>query len=101
MMLGRYRQQPGEKRKRGLDYDDFLESAEIVTGATPDVSPVTDTPFVVDGVVVDPAGKEFAYFASGGEAGQTYAVTFTVTTNGNQIRKDTVEFDVEEDEDNG
>lgn len=98
MILGRYRQQPGEKRKRGLDYDDFLESAEVVTLAVPTVSPTTDTPFVVDGVVIDPAGKLFAYFASGGEAGQTYSVEFTVTTNGNQIRKDTVEFDVEDDE---
>jgi hypothetical protein len=75
-----------------------LEAAEIVTLVEPVVTPVTTPPFLVEGVVIDPAGKEFGYFATGGVAGETYAVEFTVSTNGNQVRQDTVEFDVEEDE---
>lgn len=98
MILGRYRQQPGERRKRGIDYTDFLEAGEILTNATAAISPTTDTPLVVDGIVIDPDGSEFAYFVSGGEHGVSYSVEFTLTTNGGQTKKDTVEFDIEEDE---
>lgn len=99
MILGRYRQQPGERRKRGVDYTDFLEDSEEVTNVTASVSPTTDTPFVISNIAIDPEeGKEWIYFAEGGEHGETYAVEFTVTTNGGQIKQDTVEFDVEEDE---
>lgn len=98
MILGRYRQQPGERRKRGIDYDDFLETGEVITDVAASVSPTTDTPLVIDGIVVDPDGKEFAYFTSGGEAGISYSVEFAVDTNGNQLKRDTVEFDIEEDE---
>jgi len=98
MILGRYVQQPGERRKRGIDYHDFLEPGEIITNVTAAVSPTTDTPLVVSGVVIDPDGTEFAYFVSGGENGVSYSVEFTLTTNGSQTKQDTVEFDIEEDE---
>ncbi len=98
MNLGRYRQQPGERRKKGIDYDDFLESDELITDVSVEVSPATGTPFVIDDIVIDEAGKIFAYFAQGGEDGQSYLVEFTITTNGSQIKQDTVEFDIEEDE---
>lgn len=98
MMLGRYKQQPGERRKRGIDYDDFLEDDELLTDAEVEVTPVTDPPFTIDGVVIDPVGKEMAYYASGGIDGRTYLVEFTFSTNAGQTKQDTVEFDVEEDE---
>lgn len=98
MMLGRYKQQPGERRKRGIDYDDFLEDDELLTDAEVEVTPTTDPPFVINGVVIDPAGKEMAYYAGGGVDGQTYLVEFTFSTNAGQTKQDTVEFDVEEDE---
>lgn len=98
MILGRYRQQPGERRKRGVDYTDFLEDSEEVTDVEPEVTPVTDPPFVISNIAIDPEeGKEWAYFAEGGVHGETYAVEFTVTTNGGQRKQDTVEFDVEND----
>lgn len=98
MILGRYRQKPGETRKRGVDYIDFLEDDEEVTNVTASVTPETDTPFVITNIVIDPEeGKEWAYFAGGGEHGETYSVEFTVTTNGGQTKKDTIEFDVEND----
>ena len=99
MMLGRYRQQPGEKRKRGIDYVDFLEDDEEVTSVTAAVTPETDTPFEISNIAIDPEdGKEWVYFGEGGENGITYSVLFTVFTNGGQRKQDTVEFDVEEDE---
>jgi len=99
MMLGRYRQQPGERRKRGIDYTDFLEESEEVTNVTAAVTPEdADNPFVISNIAIDPDGLEWAYFAEGGSAGTTYSVLFTVTTNGGQRKQDTVEFDIEEDE---
>lgn len=100
MMLGRYRQQPGERRKRAIDYTDFLETDEEVTSVTASVSPSEDDDdFAITNIAIDPEeGKEWVYFAEGGVAGRTYAVTFTVTTSGGQRKQDTVEFDIEEDE---
>jgi hypothetical protein len=98
MMIGRYRQQAGERRKRGADYDDFLEEGELITNVTPVVSPTTDTPFVVAIQAIDSGGKKFTYFGQGGENGQTYSVLFNITTNGTQLKKDTIEFDIEEDD---
>jgi hypothetical protein len=98
MILGRYRQQPGERRKRGIDYSDFLETGEVITDVEATVTPTTDTPLVIDGIVIDPDGTEFAYFTSGGEDGISYSVEFAISTNGNQIKRDTVDFDIEEDE---
>lgn len=98
MMLGRYRQQPGERRKRGVDYRDFLEDSEEVTNVTATVTPATDTPFMITNIAIDPEeGKEWIYYSEGGEHGETYSVLFTVTTNGGQRKQDTVEFDVEND----
>jgi hypothetical protein len=99
MMLGRYRQQPGELRKRGIDYDDFLEEDEEVTEVEVAITPVTVIPFLVSNIVIDPeGGREWVYFSEGGEVGITYAVLFTVHTNGGQRKQDTIEFDIEEDE---
>ncbi len=97
-MLGRYKQQSGERRKRGIDYDDFLEDGEVITDVTPEVSTADGDPFVVEIQAIDEGGKKFSYFASGGENGQTYSVVFSIETNGGQIKQDTVEFDIEEDE---
>lgn len=98
MILGRYRQRPGDTRRRQVTYNDFLESGEIITGVTPSVSPTTDTPLVVSGVVIDAGGRKFAYVVSGGEHGVSYAVNLRITTNGAQVKNDTIEFDIEEDE---
>jgi hypothetical protein len=97
MILGRYKQQPGERRKRGVDYSDFLEENEIITSVLPEVQPVTAVPLVVNTVVVDPDGDQFAYFVEGGEDGESYSIEFTILTNGNQKKQDTVEVDIEED----
>ena len=92
MLLARYRQQPGEKRKRGIDYADFLETTETISTVTCAVAPTGMTVTTV----IDPAGKKFAFWAEGGEDGTTYVLTFTVTTNGQQRREDEIEIEVEE-----
>lgn len=97
MNLGRYKQHPADVRRRMLDYTDFLESGETITGVAPTVSPTTDTPLVVGNVVIDSGGKKFAYRVSGGEDGISYSVTMKVTTT-SQVKNDDVDFDIEVDE---
>lgn len=92
MLLARYRQQPGEKRKRGIDYVDFLETTETISTVTSECIPAGMTITTV----IDPLGKKFAFWAEGGEDGTTYTIEFTVNTNANQRREDEVEIDVEE-----
>lgn len=97
MMLGRYRQEPGEKIKRIIDLDDWLEEDETITDVTvKSITPVSDSPFTCPSVIIDPEGKKFAYYLTGGESGETYEVEFTITTQ-TQIAEYEIEIDVEED----
>lgn len=96
MLLGRYKQQPGESLKRIIDYTTWLEDTEEITQvAVKSITPETDTPFQCTSIVIDPDGKKFAYYTTGGEDGETYELQFSVTTQ-TQTREDEIEFDVEE-----
>lgn len=96
MLLGRYKQQPGETLKRIIDLTKWLEaSEEIETVTVKDISPDTTTAFQCTSIVIDPDGKKFAYFLTGGEDGETYKVEFTISTQ-MQTREDEIEVDVEE-----
>lgn len=97
MLLGRYRQQPGDKLKRVVDYTHWLEPGEtILSVVVKSITPATDNPLLCPMVIVDPAAnRKFAYYLTGGESGISYTVTFTVTTQ-TQIREDEIEVDVEE-----
>jgi hypothetical protein len=96
MILGRYKQRPGEKRKRGVDYTRFLEVGEEISTVTAVVTPTTTPAFLINGIVIDAAKKKFAFFAENGLADTEYKVTFTVTTNNTQRKKDVIEFSVED-----
>lgn len=93
-ILGRYKQQPGEKLKRLIDLKDWLETAEVISIVAVNVTPVTDPPLMVPTVLIDSGGKKFAYYVTGGLDGETYTITFTETTQ-TQIREDEVEIEVE------
>lgn len=98
MLLGRYRQQPYDRRKRGIDFTDFLEDdeeiAQIVSVA---ITPATSPPFVVDGTVIDSEGKKIAYYGGGGVENTEYTAAFKTRTSLNQYRQDEVQFDIEGD----
>lgn len=96
MLLARYKQQPGERLKRIIDLTKWLESSEEIEDVVVKaITPVTTSPFQCTSVVVDPDGKKFAYYVTGGEDGETYKVEFTISTQ-TQVREDEIEFDVEE-----
>lgn len=95
MLLGRYKQQPGDKLKRIIDLDEWLEDDEEIATVTAEVTPATDTAFQVTDIVIDPGARKFAYWTTGGEDGETYKVEFTIKTQ-TQVREDEIEVDVEE-----
>ncbi len=95
MLLNRYKQQPRDNLKRIIDLTKWLEDSETITGVEVEVTPETDTPLVCDPIAIDPDGKKFAYFLTGGEDGETYTVTFLTSTE-QQTREDEIEVDVEE-----
>jgi hypothetical protein len=98
MILGRYKQQAYDRRKRGIDFTDFLEDAEKISAVNEVIiTPVTDPPLVIDQVILDPAGKKIAYYVTGGENGQTYLAEFRTSTTLAQKREDGIEFEIEED----
>lgn len=93
MLLGRYKQQPGEELKRLIDLEAWLEATEEIQTVTTEVTPSGG--LTVTQTVIDPDAKKFAYWVTGGDDGETYKVTFTITTQ-TQTREDEVEIDVEE-----
>ncbi len=96
MLLARYKQQPGERLKKIIDLTKWLEESEEIESVTVKaVTPTTTTPFEVSSIVIDPDGKKFAYWITGGEDGETYTVEFTISTQ-TQVREDEIEVDVEE-----
>jgi hypothetical protein len=96
MLLARYKQQPGERLKRIIDLTTWLESTEEIEDVVvKSITPETTSPFQCTSVVIDPDGKKFAYYLTGGEDGETYKVEFTISTQ-TQIREDEIEVDVEE-----
>lgn len=102
MRLGRYTkagrvvQQPGERIRRLFKLDQWLEEGERILTVTAAVDNDTDTPLVVDGIVIGPDSDRFAYYVSGGEDGEDYVVTFTITTSIGQTREDELLIGVRE-----
>lgn len=94
--LGRVVQQPNENKRRLLNYSRWLEEGERITDVSVVVTPTTDTPFEVDSIVIGPDADRFAYYAHGGEDGEDYTATFTITTSVGQTREDEVLFGVKE-----
>jgi hypothetical protein len=81
-------QQPNERIRRLFKLDQWLEEGERVLTVTAAIDNDTDTPLVVDDIVIGPDSDRFAYYVSGGEDGEDYVVTFTITTSVGQTRED-------------
>lgn len=94
--LGRVIQQPNENLRRLLDYSRWLEEGEVITEVAVSISPTTTPPFVIDSIVIGPDGDRFAYYAHGGEDGEDYVATFSITTSVAQVKEDEVLFGVRE-----
>lgn len=96
--IGKYTQTMTERKRYQIDYTNWLDTGEAVTGVVFAVvaNDVTN-PVVVDGVQVLPTTLGVQYYLSGGNDGKTYAISATLTTNmGPQFREDEIIFSVKE-----
>lgn len=91
MAVAKYAKQPGERKRYKIDYTDWLDTGENVTGTVFTVQTVTAPPLVIDDVAVTPDAKMVQYYISGGVDGVTYHVDAQLTTNtGPQRREDEI-----------
>lgn len=93
-VLGKYFQDPDERKRYTIDYEDWLDQGELISSVTFDVTPSTGTPVVIDGDAIDPDSLGVVFYASEGTAGVTYKVYVTMTSSNGQIKQDTVQFTI-------
>jgi|WetSurMetagenome_2_1015567.scaffolds.fasta_scaffold1199208_2 hypothetical protein len=94
--LGRFTQQPWEKKRYKVNYTQALGETELLVTPSFVIDNVTVTPFVIDTAAVDSTGKYLLFYASGGEDGQRYKVSVRMITSAGQKFEDEVEFFIEE-----
>lgn len=92
MRLAKFQKSPGDRKRYTIDYSEWLDEGETLTGLT------TANPGSLDGVYVDGAliseegNNTVIMYVSGGLPGHSYDVGIEVTTSGNQIREDYITF---------
>lgn len=96
MYVARFQKHPDEKKKYTLDYSNWLDTGELVSSVTLTVTPSTGTPLVADGSAIDGTGTLVSFFASVGTDDVDYSVVVQATTDGGQIKVDTILFAVRE-----
>jgi hypothetical protein len=89
--VGKFRKDAADRKRYVVDYVDWLDSAEEITAVTVTGDVPADA-FYADGYVISDDKKEIIFFVSGGVAGSSYDVTFTITTSLSQIKEDWVTF---------
>ncbi len=96
MKLARFTKAPGERKRYSVEYSDWLDTGETLSGASFASTPVTGSPLVIDAVAIAPSGTQVVFYANGGLTGTTYTSEITVTTSGGQIKEDQILFSVRE-----
>ena len=91
MRIGRFRKSPGDRKRYEINYGDWLNSGEILTGVTLGGN-VPDDQFYVDGFLVTAGGREVVFYVSGGVSGEEYEVSVSAQTSLGQIKEDTISF---------
>jgi hypothetical protein len=92
MRIGKYTQDPDEKKRYTVDYDDWLDVGETLSNVTYVVTPTTAPVVVVSGSTIASDGRSVSFFVEDGADGTDYKVTVTATTSGSQIKEDNVLF---------
>jgi hypothetical protein len=94
MNLGKYFKTPVERKRYTIDYSDWLDSGELVTGVTFGVTPAGASPVFIDGSSINPAATGIVFYANDGEDGVAYKVDVVMTTSNGQTKDDTVQYTV-------
>ena len=93
-VLGKYFKAPIDRKRYTISYSDWLDTGELVSTVTFEVTPTDAPPVVIDGIAVDPDGKGIVFYASGGVDGTSYKALATMTSSGGQTKEDTVLYSV-------
>ena len=94
MILGKYCKAPDERKRYSINYADWLDTGEILTLVTFEVTPIDADPIVIDGIAIESGEKSVVFYASGGLDGKSYKAITTATTSGGQVKEDTVQYTV-------
>jgi hypothetical protein len=94
MNLGKYFKAPDERKRYSIDYTDWLDTGEVLTVVTFEVTPVDADPVVIDGIAIETGEKSVVFYASAGLDGKSYKAIATTTTSGGQVKEDTVQYTV-------
>jgi hypothetical protein len=91
-VLGKFFQTPTEKKQYTLDYSNWLQPGESISGAptfvaVPPSGYVPVAP-VVFAATVNPPFNAIIVFISGGDDGISYKCLVTITTSSGQIKED-------------
>lgn len=92
--VGKYVNAPDERKRYTIDYNEWLDVGETIVSITFEVTPVSTTPFIIDGVAINTGARGASFYGSGGQDGETYAAVATVVTSGGQTKNDRVNFSV-------
>lgn len=93
MILNKFFKSPADRKRYVVNYDDWLDSDELINSVNA-VSDMTTDDFYVDGYVVSDDKKEVIFYVSGGDVGLTHVVTITIYTDRQQIKEDTIVFTI-------
>lgn len=89
MSVAAYTKTPTEKKRYEIDYTDWLDDDETLSGV-PSFTINDGNPgsLVISLPVIDATGKLLWFFISGGDDGETYQLVVEVTTSAGQIKDD-------------
>jgi hypothetical protein len=94
MILGKYFKSPDERKRYSIRYTDWLDTGELLTEVTFEVTPVDADPVVIDGIAIESGDKSVVFYATNGIDGKNYKAIVTTTTSGGQVKEDTVQYTV-------
>lgn len=94
MRLGKFVKSPDEAKRYKIDYVNWLDTSEYVSSATfATISTNTGTITCVPDTI-GATDTSLSYFVTGGNAGQTYEVRVRMITSANQVKEDTIQFQI-------
>lgn len=97
MPLVKYVKASGERKRYSIDYSEWLDTGETLTNVVFSVlNNSTNTPLVVDDVMIEPDNTGVQYYVSGGDDNTQYEVRATATTSGVQTKVDDLLFVIRE-----
>lgn len=90
-LIAREFKQVGERLRRHVDCDSWLDEGEVLTKVT---ATVDSGPATVDTIVIDYTNRGFWYFINGGNLNDQFNAIFAQTTSRTEMRYDHVQWNV-------